>query len=46
MSKKDEVYYSKKEKAYSFMRDKSISHSFLDFWNKNQEILEKLKVRN
>lgn len=44
MSKKDEVYYSKKEKAYYFMRDKSISHSFLDFWNKNQEILEKLKV--
>ncbi len=44
MSKKDEVYYSKKEKAYYFMRDKSISHSFLDFWNKNQEILEKLKM--
>lgn len=43
MAKKDEVYYSKKEAASSFMRDKSISHSFLDFWEKNKEIFQKIK---
>lgn len=44
VSKKDENYFSKKESAYNFMRDKSISHSFLNFWENNQKIFEKLKV--
>jgi len=43
LSKKDKNYYEKKDKAYKFMRDKSISHSFLDFWEKNENIFLKLK---
>ncbi|WP_052502782.1 glycosyltransferase [Halarcobacter anaerophilus] len=44
LSKKDEKYYQKSKKAYEYMRDKSISHSFLDFWQKNEEILSRLKA--
>ncbi|QKF83404.1 glycosyltransferase [Halarcobacter ebronensis] len=43
LSNDKEEYLAKKEKAYLFMRDMSISHSFLDFWQKNEEILEKLR---
>lgn len=46
LSKKDEVYKLKSEAAYEFMRDKSISHSFLEFWDNNIEILKKLKMSN
>lgn len=42
LKNKDEVYKNKSEKAYEYMRDKSISHSFLDFWEINQKIVEKL----
>ncbi|AXH13521.1 glycosyltransferase [Halarcobacter bivalviorum] len=42
LKNKDEVYKNKSEKAYNYMRDKSISHSFLDFWEINQKILENL----
>ncbi len=42
LSKKDKEYFFKKKKAYEFMRDMSISHSFLDFWQKNEEIFKKL----
>jgi glycosyltransferase involved in cell wall biosynthesis len=42
LAKKDEAYYEKKEKAYRFMRDKSISHSFLNFWEKNEKIYNDL----
>lgn len=44
ISKKDERYFLKKVSAYNFMRDKSISHSFLHFWHNNENILKKLKV--
>ncbi|XPV68735.1 MAG: glycosyltransferase [Halarcobacter sp.] len=41
--KNDEIIYKNKSyKAYNFMRDKSISHSFLDFWFDNEEILKKI----
>lgn len=46
LAKKDEVYMAKKEAAYSFMRDKSISHSFLNFWANNIKIFKKLKMSN
>jgi len=39
LSFKDEVYYEKSKMAYEYMRDKSISHSFLDFWEKNEKII-------
>ncbi len=42
LSLKDEEYYNKSNNAYIFMRDKSISHSFLDFWNKNKIIYKKI----
>ncbi|NVJ54277.1 MAG: glycosyltransferase [Campylobacteraceae bacterium] len=38
LSKKDDVYLKKASNAYEYMRDKSISHSFLDFWSKNKLI--------
>ena len=43
LSKKDEVYFQKSEKAYEYMRDKSISHSFLNFWEDNLKILSYCK---
>ena len=43
VSLKDEKFFLKKEGAYKFMRDKSISHSFLDFWHKNEKIYKRLK---
>lgn len=46
LCKKDEKYYAMKENAYNYMRDMTISHSFLDFWKKNEEIYEKLKRGN
>ncbi len=42
LAQKDEVYFQKSEKAYCYMRDKSISHSFLEFWRDNQEIYKLL----
>jgi len=45
LSKKDEEYFLKKNRAYEFMRDISISHSFLDFWQKNGEIHKKLSQK-
>lgn len=42
VSKKDEDYLKRKEGAYKFMRDKSISHSFIDFWEKNQLLFSKI----
>lgn len=39
LSKKDELYKKKRKKAYLYMKDKSISHSFLDFWEKNEQII-------
>ncbi|WP_419774370.1 glycosyltransferase [Halarcobacter sp.] len=38
LSKKDDTYFKKSSNAYEYMRDKSISHSFLDFWGVNQRI--------
>ncbi len=38
LARKDEIYFQKAQKAYRYMRDKSISHSFLGFWEDNQEI--------
>lgn len=43
LSLKDEVYNSKKVAAYKFMRDKSISHSFIDFWENNLKIFQKIR---
>jgi len=43
LSLKDKNYKQKKEKVYTYMRDKSISHSFLDFWENNIKIFEKIK---
>lgn len=34
------LHKRKKESAYSFMREKSISHCFLDFWEINRKILK------
>jgi len=42
LSKKDEIYREKSEKAYEYMQKRSISHSFLDFWEKNQKIFKLL----
>ena len=42
ISKQEEAYTKKSIKAYEFMRDKSISHSFLTFWQKNEIIYQKL----
>lgn len=42
LSKKDEVYKKRSAKAYLYMRDKSISHSFLDFWKSNEKIFSSL----
>ncbi|WP_072682725.1 glycosyltransferase [Arcobacter sp. LA11] len=42
LSKKDEVYIKKSQKAYEYMRDKSISHSFLDFWEDNLKVFKLL----
>ncbi len=38
-----EIYDNKSIKAYEFMRDMSISHSFLDFWSKNEQVLKVCK---
>jgi glycosyltransferase involved in cell wall biosynthesis len=38
-----EIYDDKSTKAYEFMRDMSISHSFLDFWSKNEQFLKVCK---
>jgi glycosyltransferase involved in cell wall biosynthesis len=38
-----EIYDDKSTKAYEFMRDMSISHSFLDFWSKNEQFLNVCK---
>lgn len=42
LSRKDDVYFKKSSNAYEYMRDKSISHSFLDFWEVNQRIVKSL----
>lgn len=44
LSTNKNVHIKKSEKAYEYMRNMSISHSFLDFWQKNEEILEKLEA--
>ena len=46
ISQNQDIYYKKKEAAYDYMRDKSISHSFLDFWDRNIEIFKKLEMSN
>lgn len=42
LSFKDDDYYEKKDNAYLYMRDKSISHSFLDFWENNEKLFRRL----
>ncbi len=42
LSKKDDAYFKKSSNAYEYMRDKFISHSFLDFWEVNQKIVKSL----
>jgi len=46
ISQDKELFEKKRDAAYKFMRDKSISHSFLDFWENNKRIYEKLKMAN
>lgn len=36
------IYEMKSSNAYKFMRDKSISHSFLHFWFDNEQLLKKV----
>lgn len=40
ISQDKNLYEKKRENAYAFMQDKSISHCFLDFWEINKNILK------